>query len=66
MGGPRTDSHHHPRCHTFVPTTPYTLPPCPPPPGSCGRCYEVQCVDGVVLGLNDTAPYYGNWYYYPE
>lgn len=40
--------------------------PTHPPSGSCGRCYEVQCVDGVVLGANDTAPYYGNWYYYPE
>lgn len=34
-------------------------------PGSCGRCYEVQCQEGIVLGKNDTAVQYGNWYYFP-
>ncbi|GIL60042.1 hypothetical protein Vafri_14669 [Volvox africanus] len=35
-------------------------------PGSCGRCYEVKCVPGIVLGRNDEAVQYGNWYYFPE
>ncbi|KAG2488344.1 hypothetical protein HYH03_013034 [Edaphochlamys debaryana] len=35
-------------------------------PGSCGRCYEVRCVDGVVLGYQDKAVQYDNFYYYPE
>ncbi|PNW76515.1 hypothetical protein CHLRE_11g467656v5 [Chlamydomonas reinhardtii] len=35
-------------------------------PGSCGRCYEVRCVNGPVLGRNDQAVPAEYWYYFPK
>jgi hypothetical protein len=38
-----------------------------PAAGSCGRCYEVRCKEGYVLGWEDKpVPYEGNFYYFPQ
>lgn len=34
-------------------------------PGSCGRCYQVRCKDGVVLGNGTTPVSIDEFYYMP-
>lgn len=49
----------NPAPYNSLPNTtrsPLQLPshtPTPTPSGSCGRCYEVRCRNGVVLGFDD-------------
>ena len=37
-----------------------------PMPGACGRCYEVRCREGMLLGWDDEPIQIADSYYFPR
>ena len=48
------------------PTNMHALTHAPPPAGACGRCYEVRCREGMLLGWDDEPIQIADSYYFPR